>query len=136
MVGNKEKHPVYMRGKIDGIGHAWIASGGTYMNGDVEYYAYTFRERFDFYPVYKYVDSGMQYYYFYMNWGWYGLDDNCIIVPVQVPVSGRPVADEACNVDARISRIVSPCRNGGFRGRTACGPERLCRICPGPELYI
>ena len=50
MVGNKEKHPVCMSGEIDGIGHAWIASGGTYMNGDVEYYVYTFRERFDFLP--------------------------------------------------------------------------------------
>ncbi len=89
----KEKHPVCMSGEIDGIGHAWIASGGTYMNGDVEYYVYTFRERFDFYPVYKYVDSGMQYYYFYMNWGWYGGYNGSYLDTAKDPVYGEEITD-------------------------------------------
>ena len=75
------------------IGHAWIASGGTYMNGDVEYYVYTFREKFDFYPVYKYVDRGMQYYYFYMNWGWYGGYNGSYLDTAKDPVYGEEITD-------------------------------------------
>lgn len=64
-----------MAGTLEGIGdgHAWVASGGSYTTSEYYYYLYTFRERFDFSPIYQYSDpGGIPIYYFYMNWGWYG----------------------------------------------------------------
>lgn len=46
-----------------------------------------------FYPVYKYVDSGMQYYYFYMNWGWYGGYNGSYLDTAKDPVYGEEITD-------------------------------------------
>lgn len=69
------KRPVCMMGMFESLntGHAWIATGGTITKSGYIYDVYTFRNRFDFVPMYKYESTGGRFiYYFYMNWGWNG----------------------------------------------------------------
>ena len=70
----KAKRPVLMGADIEGTysGHAWIASGGKDSYTYNSYELFTFREKADFSPIYKYTTDNFSGMYLYMNWGWEG----------------------------------------------------------------